>query len=133
MKSKICEHCHKIIDINSDICNFCGKQQTSPEVIIIAVILFIVMIILGIYAIFTSPYNKTYSSKEITSWTCTYEMKKEISNQYKSPSTVKFIKCNWSKNEWIYWEADAQNWFWAIVRTNFVCGLNSNYCVISQK
>lgn len=74
--------------------------------------------------------NKS-NNETLTSWKCSSEMKKEVSNQYKSPSTVKFINCEWDKTKWIYWEADAQNGFWATIRTSFLCNWDS--CLINER
>lgn len=67
----------------------------------------------------------------ITSGRCSSEMKQAVKDEYKSPSTVKFISCHWDKSKGIYWEADAQNGFGATIRTEFLC--NGDSCLIVEK
>lgn len=71
---------------------------------------------------------------------CTQEVKNIIASEYyKSPSTVEFINCVWKKDEItgvtkIWWKVDSQNWFWAIVRSEFYCEIWENtQCKVTQK
>jgi len=58
--------------------------------------------------------------------TCSYSQL-EIKDKLKAPSTAKFQSCSYSKYipsaEKHKFESyvDSQNWFWAMIRTNFVC------------
>ena len=61
----------------------------------------------------TSPQpTQEEQKKERTSGSCTSEMETAIANEYKSPSSVKFISCQWDKTTGIIsGEADAENGF----------------------
>ena len=64
---------------------------------------------------------------------CWEWVERELANKFKSPSTVKFIECNINRyNERIFWEADAQNSFWAILRYNFICRDKWSNCHITE-
>lgn len=89
------------------------------------------IIIFGIFIVIYIFQKIDLSTPERTSGSCDSGMKKAIANEYKSPSTVKFISCQWDKEKWIYWEADAENGFWAIIRTSFFCSWDS--CLITNE
>ena len=64
---------------------------------------------------------------------CTYEIKETIRNQYKSPSTVDFVECKTVPNWWVTWYADAQNSFWATIRSSFLCNRDWKECTILEQ
>lgn len=101
------------------------KRTVNKKLLITMLVLILVLIIVW------SLSDNTSNKAPITSWSCSGEMKKEVANEYNSPSTVEFINCRWDKSKWIYWEADAQNGFWAIVRSTFLCNWSS--CIITEK
>lgn len=126
-KTKECKFCKTEIPKGATICPNCKKDLRDfawkhPMVT--------TLLIIFIIAMFWWQFIEE-ENIEITNWSCSSEMKKEVANEYKSPSTVKFISCNWNKNKWIFWEADAENWFWWTIRSSFLCNWNS--CIITQK
>lgn len=138
---KECQFCKTEIKKGATICPNCKKDLrnwlSKHPILTIIVILFTISMIWNNYG---NSINKSINSwnnygnsvnKPINSWSCSSEMKTEVANEYKSPSTVKFISCNWDKSKWIFWEADAENGFWWTIRSSFLCNWNS--CIITQK
>lgn len=106
------------------------KPKSKWKIIFIAIVIFFIIWMIG--KTLDPDYKSTSSSgSSTTSGRCSYEMKQAVKDEYKSPSTVKFISCRWNKSKWIYWEADAQNGFGATIRTEFLCNWDS--CLIVEK
>jgi hypothetical protein len=118
-----------------------SKYLTGKQTLIV----FWIGILVILFACINSYYNPNLlwnnttsnnSNTQITSWRCNYEMKEEIKKNYKSPSTVEFVECNWDRSRWTYWEIwgeiDSQNWFGAIVRSSFTCS-DEVWCIITQR
>lgn len=135
----ICPYCKEKIKKWAEKCKHCQWDFTTEEgkkklkeanktsvatLILTAIIGFII-----ISAIIGS--QETENTQPISSGSCDSTMKEAIANEYKSPSTVKFISCNWDKSTWIFWEADAQNKLWWVIRTTFLCKGDS--CLIQEK
>lgn len=103
-------------------------------------IIYLSIIIMTIVIIWNNNENNTSSNENNlpTSWSCPSDIKKLIKNYYKSPSTVNFLSCDYTKDWDIYtfvWNVDSQNSFWATVRSSFVCKWDSksDNCEIFQK
>ena len=148
-----CKFCKSNIQKWATICPVCKKDlrdwtKKHPIFTIILILFFIGIFVnnllvndigtnsnnISVNDTNTSVNNNTSidnTNNTIISWSCSSEMKETVANEYKSPSTVKFINCNWDKSKWIFWEADAQNWFWGVVRTSFLCNWDS--CLITEK
>lgn len=126
--TKKCSYCQSEISEKATICPNCRKKQKKPTN---KKMLIFMLILIGILIIVSAMSNNTSNNIPITSWSCSGDMKKEVANEYNSPSTVNFVSCNWDKSKWIYWEVDSQNWFGALVRSSFLCNWDS--CIITQK
>jgi len=123
--AKICKHCWY------DFVKQAAKWEKKPkEISGKKSFLIIMIVVIGIWWMI-SKWEENTQQAPITSWSCDSTMKEAVANEYKSPSTVKFISCSWDKSTWIFWEADAQNKLWWIVRTTFLCKGDS--CLIQEK
>lgn len=134
----ICPYCKEKVKTWAEKCKHCqwdftteeGKKKLKEANKTTAFTWILTVII--IFIITSSIIGSQNSEKvEITSWSCDSTMKEVISNQYKSPSTVKFINCRWDKAKGIYGEADAWNALWGTIRTSFLC--NGDSCLITPK
>lgn len=134
--TKKCKSCFSDINKKATICPMCKSDQrdfTWKHPII--TLLFALLLISYFWSLF-SWENKDVISN---SWSCSYDVKETIRKQYKSPSTVNFLSCEYVK-DWdvmtFVWDVDSQNGFWAIVRSSFVCKSWTNIkdtCEIFQK
>lgn len=131
-KNKVfeCKFCKSEIKKGATICPVCKKDLRNSfskhPIITFLLIIFIIGMIWS-----NLDNNSSNINNNPTSWSCSGEMKETVANEYKSPSTVKFITCDWDKSKWIFWEADSENWFWWTVRSNFLC--NWDTCLITEK
>lgn len=123
---KECRYCKVQINKDSTFCPFCKKRvNTHPFTGFLWVVLvfFLIMYFLSL--------GETENKKQ-KPWmieVCTFSQI-EIEKLLKSPSSAKFPSCsNWSfsenNNRFTYSSyVDAQNSFWAILRTNYECEIN---------
>lgn len=140
-KVKECQYCKSEISRDASICPNCRKDQRDFAKKHPFITFFLSILIIGYFwhSIFSwvssNPTSSNSSSNSIpNSWSCPSDIKKLITSYYKSPSTVEFISCKYTREGSSYtffWEADSQNWFWAIVRSSFVCKWDS--CNIVQR
>ncbi|MDD2870452.1 MAG: hypothetical protein PHS49_00545 [Candidatus Gracilibacteria bacterium] len=128
-----CQYCKTEIKKGATICPNCKMDLRgffSKHPIFTMFLIFIGLGMIG-NSFTGNNQNASNSGNETTSGSCSSDMKIEVSNEYKSPSTVNFISCYWDKSKGIFGEADSQNGFGAIVRTSFLC--NGNSCIITEK
>jgi uncharacterized paraquat-inducible protein A len=96
---KLCPKCQKEVDLNEKVCPFCGLDFKKIEKLdtILKVMLVVIIPLIFIFLVynFLSPsINFSSPSQTINDSTrCTYEIRENIKNQYKSPSTVDFVEC----------------------------------------
>lgn len=126
---KECRYCKMMIPKNADYCSHCKKRvTTSPWTAFLAII--ISLFILGT-VISAIVWNDSYTGSSSSEYTdCSYLEKEKVKWYLKAPSTAKIKTCYKNTITW-KWDGtvDAQNWFWAMIRSNFICS-ESEWCII---